>query len=138
MRPQSHRSSAKVTGVATLLVLLVLLVLRALTELSQRGAAGLQPRLPQQIPSRHLALHRLHGPQVSLGGLLHRGQDGAEGRLSVGGQRRGLGRVLGEIEEQRWVVVGHVARRAEADVCVDAGRPTFWVEVGREVKGLPH
>lgn len=70
--------------------------------------------------------------------FLHDGQDGVEGWLGVGGQRRALRRVPAKIEEQRWVVTRHVARRAKADVRVEAGSLVLWGEVWGEVEGFPH
>lgn len=61
-----------------------------------------------------------------------------KGRLRVRGQWCRFRRVPRQIKEQRGVVVGHVIRRAEADVGVETGRRVLRVEVRREVKGFPH
>lgn len=115
-----------------------LLILLELTELKERGAAGLQPGLPHRLLCSQLALHRLHRPLMSLSGLLHHSEDGVKGRLGVRGQRRGLRWVPREIVEQRRIVVGHIPRRAEADLCVHADGLVLWAEVWCEVKGFPH
>ena len=73
---------------------------------------------------------------MPLRGLRHRRHDGLEGRLGVGRQGRGLRRVLGEVKEQRGVVIGHEFRRAEADLV--GARRRVLLEVWREVKDFPH
>lgn len=69
------------------------------------------------------------------GNRLHHGM---ESRLSVRREGTTLGRVPREVKKQWGVVVGDVAGRAEARVCVETSGAVLWVEDRREEEHLPH
>ena len=79
----------------------------------------------------------MHGVCVAVCRLLHGIEDLPEPGLGARGHGGPLPGVLGEIEEQRRVVVGDEAPVAEAHVCEEAAIGALGGEVGREEKGLP-
>lgn len=78
-------------------------------------AAGLQPRLPQNLLPRQLVFRTYRLPLVSLRSAGAPLQDLGVVRLSVGTQRAGLRGVVQKVVDQRRLVLRHVSPGAHAD-----------------------
>ena len=100
-------------------------------------AARLQPGLPRDATWGQLRGHGAQGPPVLAHRLLHPGQHRAVQGLRAGGQGPGLRGVLGEVEEQRGVVVGDARPGARAQAVAVAGPRSLGVQAGCDVVDFP-
>lgn len=92
-------------------------------------AARLQPRLPQIVAEGQLRGHRAQGLLLLPHGLAHPGDHRMVQGLRAWGQGPGLGRVPGEVEEQRRAVHG--------DALPETGADSVGLEVRRYEMDLP-
>lgn len=103
-----------------------------------RRAAGLKPRLPENVPEGELVGDVPHRLDVAFGGPLHGGHDLPEPRLARRRHRGSLPGVFGKVKEQRRVMAGDETAVAEAHLRGEAAVGARGAELGREEEGFPH
>lgn len=99
-------------------------------------AAGLQPRLPQNLCPRQLFLHRRQSSAVLRHGPFDPLQHLCQPRLSVRWERTALWRIPAELEHQRRVVIRHKRPVTHADAGVVTAHGSRWREVWCEEMDL--
>lgn len=108
------------------------------TAAQGKGAtARLQPGSPRVAQRAQLQRGRPERVSVLGHGPGHRVHHLPKGGLRVRRQGVGLGRVSGQVEEQRWLVMGDLVPGAGADRLPVAGARPAWLEQRRRVVDFP-
>lgn len=106
-------------------------------QLTERGAAGLEPRLPCYLQRWNLYWDRLQTLCMTAYCCPYDLQNWVELGFSVWTQGGAFCRVFRQVIKQRRVMECDVWLDAEADMSVEAGWAVLWVEVRGKEKGLP-